>query len=47
MGFYGKVNHSDKLNFVIDKIYPNRKLMDQGVNSDNVFIGRYVLIEYE
>lgn len=47
MGFYGKVEHTDKLNFVIDKIYPNRKTMDEEVNNDGVFIGRYVLIEYE
>ena len=46
MGFYGKVNRTDS-NFVIDKIYPNRKTMDENVNSDEVFIGRYVLIEYE
>ena len=47
MGFYGKVEHADKLNFVIDKIYPNRKTMDASVDTDGVFIGRYVLIEYE
>lgn len=46
MGFYGKVNRTDS-NFVIDKIYPNRKTMDENINSDKVFIGRYVLIEYE
>ena len=47
MGFYGKVEHTDRLNFVIDKVYPNRKEMDANVNTDEVFIGRYVLIEYE
>lgn len=47
MGFYGKIEHTDKLNFVIDKIYPNRKTMEEEMDKDGVFIGRYVLIEYE
>lgn len=47
MGFYGKIEHTDKLNFVIDKIYPNRKEMEESISEDGVFIGRYVLIEYE
>ena len=33
------------LNF--DKIFPNRTLMDTNVDSDGVFIGRYVLVEYD
>ena len=47
MGFYGKVEHTDKLNFVIDRIYPNRKEMESSVNEDGIFIGRYVLIDYK
>ena len=47
MGFYGKVEHTDKLNFVIDRIYPNRREMESSVNEDGVFIGRYVLVDYE
>ena len=47
MGFYGKVEHTDKLNFVIDRIYPNRKKMESSVNEDGIFIGRYVLVDYE
>ena len=47
MGFYGKVEHTDKLNFVIDRIYPNRREMEASVNEDGIFIGRYVLVDYE
>ena len=47
MGFYGKVEHTDKLNFVIDRIYPNRKEMESSANEDGIFIGRYVLVDYE
>ena len=47
MGFYGKVEHTDKLNFVIDRIYPNRKKMESSANEDGIFAGRYVLVDYE
>jgi PKD repeat protein len=32
--------------FTFDAIYPNRKEMDKQANSDNVFLNRYVLINY-
>lgn len=32
--------------FQFDRIYPNRKTMEEKRNKDGVFIGRYVLIEY-
>ena len=42
MGFYGKVNHSDKVSFTIDKVYESRYDMDQALlkGKDTVFIGR-------
>lgn len=47
MGFYGKVNNNSAVQFVIDKIYSSRVEMEQALkDGDNVFIGRYVLIEY-
>ena len=52
MGFYGKVNHSDRVNFTFDKIYNSRKAMEDALKTNNeskkdkVAIGRYVLIEY-
>ena len=56
MGFYGNITNTSKTNFVFDKIYTNRKAMDDAQRKidsntgqtvgDGVFIGRYVLIEY-
>ena len=46
MGFYGNITNTSKTNFVFDKIYTNRKAMDDNINKDGIFIGRYVLVEY-
>lgn len=46
MGFYGNITNTSKTNFVFDKIYSNRYSMEQMAETDGVFIGRYVLIEY-
>ena len=48
MGFYGKVNNKNATQFVIDKIYSSRVEMEYNLaeGNDEVFIGRYVLIEY-
>lgn len=46
MGFYGKVNRTDS-NFVIDVTYGNRAEMEDALlQGDGVFIGRYVLVDY-
>ena len=50
MGFYGNITNVNKTTFTFDKIYRNRKEMDDAIKgdlSDGVFIGRYVLIEYD
>lgn len=48
MGFYGNITNTAKTQFSFDKIYPNRKAMDLGAASaDGVYVGRYVLIEYD
>ena len=47
MSFYGRIDRTDRVSFVTDKIYPNRKAMDNNALTDGVFIGRYVLVEYE
>lgn len=47
MGFYGKVTNTNKTAFSFDRIYPNRTTMDSECSRDEVFIGRYVLIEYD
>lgn len=46
MGFYGNITNVNKSTFQFDKIYPNRKEMDDACAADGVFIGRYVLVDY-
>lgn len=47
MGFYGNITNTSKTTFQFDKIYPNKLSMDANVNNDGIFIGRYVLVEYD
>ena len=47
MGFYGNISTSNKSSFTFDHIYPTRKQMDDAANTDGVFMGRYVLVEYD
>ena len=60
MGFYGNITSTNKTQFTFDRIYPNRKTMDEWANKpvyqgewgdnhggDGVFIGRFVLVEYD
>jgi len=49
MGFYGNISGSTKSAFTFDRVYANRTLMDQSLDTgvDTVFLGRYVLVEYD
>ena len=47
MGLYGNINNINKSVFQFDKIYSSRFDMEDKCASDEVFIGRYVLIKYE
>lgn len=47
MGFYGNITNTSRTQFQFDKTYPNRKAMDDSAKIDGIYIGRYVLIEYE
>lgn len=47
MGFYGNITNTNKTQFTFDKSYPNRKTMEARLASDGVYLGRYVLIEYD
>lgn len=47
MGFYGNITNTSRTSFQFDKTYSSRYVMDQAVASDGVFIGRFVLIEYD
>ncbi len=47
MGFYGKIANSNKTAFSFDRTYSSRWEMDLACANDEVFIGRYVLVEYD
>ena len=47
MGFYGNITNTSNTTFQFDRIYPNRLAMDANANNDGIFIGRYVLVEYD
>lgn len=47
MGFYGNITNTSKTQFTFDRIYANRSIMDKNATADGVFIGRYVLVEYD
>ena len=46
MSFYGNPKRINSSPFIFDKIYPNRLEMENQKTSDNVYIGRYVLVKY-
>ena len=45
-GFYGNINNINRSQFHFDKIYTSRIEMEANKNTDDVYIGRFVLIEY-
>ena len=47
MGFYGNITNTSKTQFTFDRTYPNRKTMDARVATDEIYLGRYVLVEYD
>lgn len=47
MSFYGNITNTSRTQFQFDKTFPNRRTMEQFANTDGVYIGRYVLVEYD
>lgn len=47
MGFYGNITNVNKTQFAFDRTYPNRKTMEARLATDEIYLGRYVLIEYD
>ena len=47
MGFYGNITNTNKTQFTFDRTYPNRKTMEARLATDKIYLGRYVLIEYD
>ena len=46
MSLYGNVKKVGSSTFQFDKVYPNRAEMDLKADTDGVYAGRYVLVEY-
>ena len=47
MSFYGNITNVNNTTFTFDKVYPNKNAMVLNAKTDGVYIGRYVLIEYD
>ena len=47
MGFYGNISNATRTQFTFDRIYPSRKAMEDAQAVDGVYVGRYVLVEYD
>lgn len=47
MGFYGNIANTSKTTFSFDLIYSSRYQMDKAAETDGVFLGRYVLVQYD
>ena len=47
MGFYGNLTAPLKTKFEFDRIYSSKVVMDARANNDEVFVGRFVLVNYE
>ena len=47
MGFYGNITNTAKTQFQFDLVYPSKFKMTQMCPKDGVYIGRYVLVDYD
>ena len=47
MSFYGNISNAGKTQMSFDRVYPNRKIMEENALTDGVFVGRFVLVEYD
>ena len=47
MGFYGNITNINKTTPYPDLTYPNRVTMEANAQKDGVYIGRYVLVDYD
>ena len=47
MGFYGNITNTNKTQFTFDKTYSSRFEMEKNLAKDEVYLGRYVLVEYD
>ena len=46
MSFYGDITNTSRTHFQFDRIYANRAEMETYQESDGIYAGRFVLVEY-
>ena len=47
MSFYGKITNTEKSPFSFDRIYSSRRAMELAMSQDDVYAGKFVLVEYD
>ena len=47
MGFYGNITNTARTQFHFDLVYPTKYKMVQQCAKDGVYVGRYVLVDYD
>ena len=47
MGFYGNITNTTRTQFSFDATYASRYDMDRDAANDGIYVGRYVLVEYD
>ena len=47
MGFYGNITNTSRTQFRFERVYANRYLMDNSAATDGVYMGNYVLVDYD
>lgn len=47
MSFYGNISNMSRTSFQFERTYSSRVLMDASAQTDGVFVGNYVLVDYD
>ena len=47
MGFYGNITNTSRTQFKFQRVYANRYLLDNSAATDGVYMGNYVLVDYD
>ena len=47
MGFYGNITNTNKTQFTFDAIFSSRYDMENNIGGQEIYVGRYVLVEYD
>lgn len=47
MSFYGNISNISRTQFRFERTYPNRTVMDASAAMDGVYVGNYVLVDYD